>query len=138
VTTIMDIALLANLKEQLVNSKKYIKVWEYFLDHFGEDPAFIALGERVHHPLIEAVFAQVARQLFKHEVDWDHVFFTGLPEHDFIHGGGLVSGGLLNVLYFDDIQTGLLCAVSPSKTGETKFVRFSGHKLRGEVKPSLN
>jgi hypothetical protein len=134
----MDLTLLNNLKDQILNAKQYAKVWEFFLDHFGEDPDFIALGQRVRHPFLEAVFAQIAQQLFKCEVNWNQVFFTSLPEHHFIHGGGLVNGGLLNVLYFDDLHTGLMCGVSPIKSAETKFVRFSGHKLKGDVKPSLN
>src|SRR5262249_34472781 len=109
----MDLSLLAQLKGKMVQAKEFSKVWEYFLDHFGEDPAFIALGQPTRPPLLEAVFTQIARQLFQRDVDWSQVIFTSLPEHQFVHGGGLVGAGLLNVLYFEDIQVGLMCATRP-------------------------
>ena len=134
----MNLTQLAELKSMLQSAKEFIKVWEFFLDHFGEDPAFIKLGHQVRDDFMEAVFAQVARQLFHSEVDWKQVIFTGLPEHHFIHGGGLVNGGLLNVLYFDDIQVGLLCGTMPFKNHEVKLARFSGRKLPGSTDPSRN
>jgi hypothetical protein len=134
----MDLTQLAELKNKLVSATEYIKVWEFFLDQFGENPDFIALGDRVRHPFLEAVLSRVAHQLFKSDIDWDNVFLTSLPEHQFIHGGGPVKGGLINVMYFDDIHTGLMCAMMPTKMGEMKFVRFSGRKLPGSADPSLN
>ena len=55
----MDLSKLADLKEKLVTTTKFISVWEHFLDHFGENPAFIKLGERVRHPFLEAVFTRI-------------------------------------------------------------------------------
>ena len=87
----MDLSLLAQLKEKMVQAKEFSKVWKYFLDHFGEDPAFMALGEPTRPPLLEAVFTQIARQLFQRDVDWSQVIFTSLPEHQFVHGGGTIA-----------------------------------------------
>jgi hypothetical protein len=135
----MDLQRLADLKEELVNTTKFISVWEHFLDNFGEDPAFMALGERVRHPFLEAVFTQIAQQLFNAKVNWNLVFFSRLAEQQFVHGGGPVTGGaLLNVLYFEDIQTGMMCAATPFKSDEMKFVRFSGRQMAGTASPSNN
>jgi hypothetical protein len=134
----MDLSKLTDLKSKLQSAKEFIKVWEFFLDHFGEKPAFIKLGHQVRDEFLETIFAQVARQLFHGDVDWNQIIFTGLPEHHFIHGGGIVNGGLLNVLYFDDIQVGLLCGTMPFKSNEVKFARFSGRKLPGSADPSVN
>jgi hypothetical protein len=135
----MDLTKLADLKNELVNTNKFFNVWEHFLDQFGEDPAFIKLGERVRHPLLEAVYNQIAQQLYNAKVNWDLIIFTRLTEHGFIHGGGPVGKALLNVLYFEDIQMGMVCAATPFASDEVKFMRFSTKLMpRGAAQPSDN
>jgi hypothetical protein len=133
-----DLARLADLKELLLNAREFSKVWEYFLDHFGGDPDFIALGERVRPPLLEAVLAQVGQQLFRCTVDVQQLLLTGLPEHQFVHGGGPVGGGLMNVLYFEDIQTGMIVALTSLAAKQTQFARFGSARPMPIGKPSLN
>ena len=36
----MDLKKLDELKKQMQHGKDFKKVWEYFLDHFGEDDEF--------------------------------------------------------------------------------------------------
>src|SRR5262245_19566334 len=102
----MDLALLTTLKDKLVQAKNFTEVWQYFFDQFGEDPAFIALGERTEHPFLEAILVQIGKEMFGHEVDLADVLLTRLPEQEFVHGGLTLDGRLANVIYFEDIQVG--------------------------------
>jgi hypothetical protein len=135
----MDLALLATLKEKIVHAKNFTEIWEYFMDHFGEDPEFIEQGERVQHPFLEAVLAQVGAQLFGKQVSVTDFILTRLAEHQFLHGGGILGGRLTNVMYFEDIHVGLLAVVmSMSPKSETKMIRFSGRPMPANWSPSIN
>jgi hypothetical protein len=137
----MDLSLLATLKQKLQSAKSFSDVYTYFLDHFGEDPAFIALGDQAGgDPFLEAVFAEVGRQLFGgHAVTLSEIRWTRLPEHHFLHGGCQMNGKLATVLYFDDVHVGLLAILWCFSPAETKFVRFTGRPLPPvNREPSLN
>jgi hypothetical protein len=134
----MDLTLLATLKDRLIHAENFTQVWEYFLDHFGQDPEFIALGERTDDPFLEAVLTQVGTELFQREVAPTDFLLTRVPEHQFVHGGCILNGRLTNVLYFEDIHTGLLAVVTSVTPAETKLVRFTGRRLLRNLAPSQN
>src|SRR5438105_2776274 len=44
-SAVMDLALLATLKDKLATATNFSEVMVYFFDHFGEEAEFMALGE---------------------------------------------------------------------------------------------
>src|SRR5258707_11765033 len=100
------------------------------MDHFGEDPEFIDLGEATRDPFLEAAIAQIAAQLFggKRDVVVTKMLLTRLPEQQFIHGGIVLGGKMGNVLYFEDIHVGLLALIWSVEPSETKMARFTGRQ----------
>jgi hypothetical protein len=137
----MDLTLLGTLKAKLVEADQFAKVWEFFLDHFGEKEEFIALGERLRrHAFLEAVFGQIGRQLFRcEEVLLENILLTHLPEHRFVHGGCTINGHLANVLYFEDLQMGVMSVVVSVSPSDMRMIRFTGKPVpldRGS--PSVN
>jgi len=134
----MDRDKLQQLKQKLLHDKDLAPVWLFFMDHFAEDPAFIALGERVDHPLIEAVLAEVSRQLFPRDGAVTRTLLTRLADQRFLHGGffmGLRPGG---VILFEDISMGLLAVPDLPPSIEVKYALFSGHPLAKRGEPSRN
>jgi hypothetical protein len=134
----VDLSLLETLKQKLITAKQFSAVFNYFLDHFGHDPEFIAQGERTHSPFLEAVLTEVGKQLFGKPVPLADVLLTRLPGHGFIHGACKLGGHLANVLYFEDGRIGLLAVIESYTSPETKLVRFSGRSLQGTPTPSTN
>jgi hypothetical protein len=134
----MDLTLLATLKDKLIHAKEFSDVMNYFFDHFGEDPDFIALGERTESPFLVAVLEQVGEQMFGRSVQLTNLLMTRLPEHQFIHGGFIINGRLANLIYFEDIHKGLMAVVASVSPGETKFVRFTGRPMPPNWSPSRN
>src|SRR6266511_5724964 len=98
----MDLSLLATLKEKLLTAKRFNEVLDYFLTNFGEKPEFIALGERIEDPFLEAVVQQVAEQLFKKSATITGLLLSRLAEQQFVHGACFVETSMCNVLYFED------------------------------------
>jgi hypothetical protein len=134
----MDLALLATLKNKLIHAKNFGQVWEYFFDHFGEDLEFIAQGERARHPFLEAVLTQVGREMFGKPVRLTNLLLTRLPEHQFFHGACSLDGKLANVMYFEDIQVGLIAVAASFAPSETKMARFTGRRMPMPGSPSQN
>ena len=125
----MDLALLATLKDKLIHATNFGDVMNYFFDHFGEDPDFIALGDRAEDAFLQAVFEEVGGQIFGGKVRVTNVLLTRLPEQQFVHGGFLLNGQLGNVFYFEDLQMGLMAVVVSVAPSETRMVRFSGRPV---------
>ena len=133
----MDLNLLDSLKDQLVKAKDFHKVYEFFLDNFGENSEFMVLGDRARHPMLETVYAQVLEQLFKRKIDTSALLLTRIPDQEFLHGGGMFHGHLATVFYFEDVHAGLIAVASPLEAN-TRFIRFSLKGMRGNVEPSVN
>jgi hypothetical protein len=134
----MDPSLLATLKEKLADATDFTDVWTYFFDHFGEDPEFINAGARGEHPFLASIIAQIGAELFGRKVRVENLLLTHLPDHAFYHGGFTVANRLGNVIYFDDVQTGLLAVIMSPASNETKFVRFTGRRMLRSGPPSRN
>jgi hypothetical protein len=137
----MNLELLAVLKDKLVHAAKFTDVMNYFFDHFGEDPEFIALGEPTRNAFLEGVLAEVGLQMFGNQVAVMDLLLTRVPGRHFIHGGGALNGRMLTLLYFEDIAVGLVAVVAAAAPADTKLARFTGKPLThppGLDKPSPN
>jgi hypothetical protein len=135
----MDLSLLQTLKEKIATAKEFNDVWHYFFDHFGENPEFMKLGEPTEHPFLEQVFIQVCARLFPSHVVLTRMMFTRLAEQHFIHGGLTINGRLASVMYFEDVQIGMMIVAAPHPGANNDYVRFSGRLMPPRnTKPSLN
>lgn len=137
----MDLALLATLKDKLVQATNFSDVMVYFFDHFGEDSDFMELGATGRVPFLESILAEVAKQLFKESgltslsIDFRLV---RLPEQSFVHGGMTMGGRPANLIYFEDIHVGLLAVIWSLQPPETKYIRFTGRPMPRNLTPSVN
>ena len=125
----MELSQLAALKEKLVRTKVLADIQTYFLDHFGENPEFMELGEEYADPFLEEILRHVGKELCGRIVAVDNVLLLRLAEEGFIHGHCAIAGRMGSVLYFEDIRQGLLSVVWSLVPPETKFVRFSARTL---------
>ena len=124
-----DLSKLSSLKRKVQEAKDFSEPMNYFFDHFGDDPEFIGLGERVEEPFLEQVIRQVGSQLFGDKAAVAGLLLTRLPEHGFVHGGFTLGGHLGNIFYFEDILLGLMAVVTTGPRGETKLMRFTGRPM---------
>jgi hypothetical protein len=122
----VDIARLNTLKLQLLQATDFMKVFEYFMTHFGENLQFMAMGKRTRHAVIEAAVAQTFQRLYGQPLPAGQLLLTLLPKQHFVHGGGFYGEKLVNVLYFDDLQMGLLAVATPFGASDIKLARFTG------------
>jgi hypothetical protein len=134
----MDLSRLQELKRRLVHDKDFMKVWEFFLDEFATDLAFIELGEPVRDEPLETTIAHVGLQMFPRDATATLVRLIRLADQQFVHGNVNVAGRVGGVLYFEDIRVGLVAVCDHLPSDETKFARFSTMPYKPGGKPSRN
>ncbi len=135
----MDLKNLAKLKEKLVRAKEFQPVMDYFLTEFGENMGFLGLGKPIQSELLQRAIVAIGKQIFPdaRALVFDRICLIELPGHQFIHGGFSLNGCQSMLIYFDDVQMGLI-AVALSMSGEMRFARFSTELLKPDTEPSEN
>ncbi|MBI3959277.1 MAG: hypothetical protein HY328_10755 [Chloroflexi bacterium] len=118
------------LKLKMATGTDFSAIYHFFFEHFGENPAFMTMGEQTRHPLLEQTLAHIARSVFKTDLSLpSHVRLIHLPDQHFIHGTCLFPKLLATFFYFEDLDAGMAAFVSSSFSGETEVARFSVKQL---------
>jgi len=131
----MDLKRFEALKEKMTSAKVLSTIMEYFLDHFGEVPGFTKLGHPTRNEIVESFLEKASLGWHQTKPLPNSFRLTEIPEYHFIHGVCMFEGGMLNVLYFDDIQTGLIVSAG-NRMRQSYLMRFSveekppGYELR--------
>ncbi len=120
---------LATLKYMLMTADEFKDVYGYFFDHLGENSDFLKLGKRSKHPLLKKILETVGEQLFGKKVMITKLLLTKIPKHRFYHGPCFINGKMAGVLFFEDIDMGMLSVLMSMETYTTHFVRFSSIQM---------
>ena len=126
----MDLTkLLDTLKDKLATAKDFKKVWEYFLDQVEGEPSLMDVGERVEKvdEVMMGLVAAAAQQAFKPgtTIAVQPTAMGVIAAHHFVHGSLSINGLPGAVIYFSDIQVGLVWLMPG------RFMRFSGRRMPG-------
>ena len=127
---LMDLTLLETLRFKISTAKDFSEVFEYFFDHFGEDPKFFEVGEPADNEMLVQMLGKIGGSIFKTDkVRLDNLRLVRIKEYNFIHGGMIMNGAMGNVIYCEDLQQGLLVIHRPGKNPPTHFARFTAEML---------
>lgn len=128
------------LKQKLVQAEDFEEIQIYFLDHLGENNRFMQLGEVKRDNRLQRVLAVIAQQALQTPiVAVQHLTLIYLRRYRFTHGSGVLNGYMGSVIYFGDIDVGLLTLTPfPPSTEESKMARFSIRTVDYNPKPSEN
>ena len=131
----MDLKLIPTLKEKLAKASDISSAYEYFLDHFGEDPEFLKIGKRTQSPELEAFALAIGQQLYGKQCVVRNMLIERIPNTPLIHGVCRIHNHNANLLYFDDVKVGVI-GIMPARMGDkTQFCRFSGQAIPPEGAP---
>ena len=126
----MDIKKLSILKDKLVAAKNFKEPWDDFFDNFAEDLEFLQLGKLAKDTLLKEIITKIGEELFgTKKVSVTNFLMTELEKHHFFHGACFIQGRIASVMFFSDIDMGLI-AVSMGGA-ETSLIRFSSVKIEG-------
>jgi hypothetical protein len=126
----LDLSLLATLRYKIATATKFADVFNYFFDHFGENPEFFEVGELTEDPVLIKLISIVSGELFKTKrIVLTNMRLIEIKSEDFIHGPLIINGSMATVIYCTALQKGILCVKRPNSGGNTDFVRFSAEML---------
>ena len=132
----MNLEKLKLLKQMLSREKELDSIWSFYMDNFADYPEFTDLGEPTRHPLVEAVAAQIGKQLFNESVG--ELLLIKIPDYQFIHGPLIIGGRTGGVIYFEETKTGMLAICESLSSSMVKYSRFSGQDVTSSQKAWLN
>lgn len=121
----MKLKKLDQLKEKLQKETDLSKIWLYYMDEFGDIPEFSDLGEPVRQDDLLAVITQVCQQIFGKPTNIDGILTIYIKEYKFYHAPFMTNNHIGGVIFFEDINTGLI-AVTSAASNIAKYSRFTG------------
>ncbi len=130
----MDLSVLSQLKAKVQTAKEFHDVVNFFFD-IAENPQFMDCGGRTDDPVLEQIINMCAQAVLKKDVKVQHFLPVKIPEHHFTHGGGLVNGLPMTVIYFDDIDKGIVALLA--RDGTSSCMRFTKKELPAGA-PEMN
>ena len=122
-----DLDKLYELREKMVICKNLHEINVFFMDYFGENPEFIAIGAPPKDTeFMETLIAEAVSKIFNtNKIVLSHRAFVHIEEYEFIHGCFFGNGKPMSILYFEDLKLGVLCVLeSFFGSGEIKYSRF--------------
>jgi hypothetical protein len=127
------------LREKITTATDFSQPWNYFFDHFGENPLFVNVGKRVSHPELESVLKQVSWRLIgKVNVKLADLLVIEVAEYAFYHGIYFLEGRMSSFMFFADINLGMVGIVPARSGGDTQFGRFSLTTVTDKVSPVIS
>jgi len=122
----MKIKRLKELKHKLVSDKDLSDIWLFYMDYFVDDPKFTDLGEPAHNESLVAILHKICEQMFGRAIKINNFLLIHIPKYRLFHGPFQVKGHIGGVIYFEDIEIGLVALSEElSATNEVKYSRFS-------------
>lgn len=122
----MDLIQLKQLKAKLCVAKDFGEVMNFFFD-IAEQPGFMDHGEKVADPHLAAIVEMVGQALFHKDVKLKHFLPVRIDQFKFTHGAGVLNDLPMNVIYFDEIEKGLVAVLMGGN--RTQFIRITKKDL---------
>ncbi|WP_158047660.1 hypothetical protein [Skermanella pratensis] len=116
---------LEELKSTLLTADSFARVQEKFFDDLGMNPDFIAAGKAADIPLLKAAFEQVGCRVLGPNCTVHGLALFRMEADKFVHGGCMMNGCLATVLYFEDVDVGLVAVSTDFSTGAMTYARIS-------------
>lgn len=113
------------LRQLLVQATDFSDVYGYFMDHFGQSPELMTLGEPLSDTTFLEVLELIGSQIIGMKARISQPFLLHLAEHGFIHGVFRLGDHIASVLYFEDVKMGLAAFGGLGSEGPSQFARFS-------------
>ncbi len=132
----MDLSQLDELKSKLVGADDFGDPWNFFFDNFGESPEFMALGEPMESDLLETVLGRIAGEVFEGTPSTTPPMLVSLKEHHFIHGSCFMEGRLAVIIFFSDIDMGMLSILRSDSSA--MLIRFSSYQIEKDKAINLH
>ncbi len=114
------------LKTMLVTEDKFDRTLGYFFDNLGYDRAFLDAGKPTTNQTLQDILKSLVTQACGEGSAITQLKIFKAGKSKFIHGMCFINGGIGTVLFFEDLNVGLLAVSSPVSMSDISYIRFSG------------
>jgi hypothetical protein len=122
----VDLTKLKTLKEKVLLEEEFSGVWGYFFDNFGDVPKFMDLGKKVKNIKIKTIVEKVSQEILAQaDARVTNFMIIELAKYGFIHGAFTIGNRLGNLIYYKEIDTGMVVIAPRQGSDVTLFGRFS-------------
>ena len=125
------------LQEHLLHPTNYEKAFGYFLDEFGGDVKFAQMSVPHALPALTPLLERILAKALSKPTKIQQIHLSALTDHRFYHGAGVADGHALMIIFFAELQKGLM-AIIPGPNGAMECARFSVIASEVPVDPSVN
>ncbi len=126
----IDQERIATLRKKLAEATDFLELWEYFLTHFAENPEFHELGRPAEASFLLEVIGELGSKLLNQQaIRISQLMLIEIPEASLFHGACLIEGRLAGLMFFQDLDMGLMALSEIS--GKTMLARFSIRNPKG-------
>ncbi|MCP4345775.1 MAG: hypothetical protein GY795_09640 [Desulfobacterales bacterium] len=114
------------LKEVMLSADELIEIFRFFFDHLGENPDFMNMGNLTEHPSLNSILREIGKRVLNDDIQITELLLTEIAKHGFIHGKCLLNGRMTSILYFKDIDVGIISLILSFSSPDNRLFRFSG------------
>jgi hypothetical protein len=123
---------LDELKKTLMKAADFSSVYHFFFDNIASDREFIDLGKPSKSNLLESALKVIDKGIFNKKCSVASLQLLKIRKESFIHGGCLLNGCIATVVYFYDIEMGMIAVNTVPGTDQMSYAfRMNGWK--GEI-----
>ena len=122
---IMKPSKLSRLKHLLQTATDLREPSDYFWEELANEPGFMAAGSLATSSRLQAIAERAATRVLGRAHPIGMTMLLHIAEHAFWHGTCVLGTKMAQVMYFDDIDQGLLTILEDPVTGMTHYVRIS-------------
>ena len=138
----------ADLKDALINSEDFTPIASCFfnlMDELARDPTRNAMGEPIDDPDLTGIVKRLVNQAFPERQGFDISLLCELKTDGLVHGQGTVGGMCFILIFFRDIDTGMVIAITDPRQSIMAYIRFrltllpSGvYEILSSTDPNMN
>ena len=121
------------LKHILQTATNLSKPSAFFWEKLAKDSRFMAAGRIATNPRLQAIMERAATHVLGSEQAAEMLLLLFIPAHKFWHGSCAFGNMLGQLIYFQDIDQGLLTILDTSRDSMTHYVRISVLEVDGMV-----
>lgn len=113
----------ATLRKEFASATDFSAFWNYFLDTWASRPDFLAMGGPAHTDELSAIVKHVGDKVYGRPTNPMGMKLIKIPEAKLAHGACLLEESMACVIYFEDLEMGLVTVTT--NESKTHYARFT-------------
>lgn len=124
---------LDELKSMLVKAEDFSTVQSFFFDHVTCHKTFVQASKPAKNDKLEEILKLIGGQVMGKECSLTGLMMLEVREHSLFHGGVFMNGRIATIIYFSDIDIGMVAVNRGPGPSQMSFARIACLPNNGNV-----